>query len=47
MKKQDSVAAQEKPKEDVSGMRKYEKLRPIGQGAAGSVSLYRCKTDGL
>ena len=44
--KQDSSAIV-KVKEDVTGMRKYEKIRPIGQGAAGSVSLYRCRTDGL
>ena len=30
----------------LTGMDKYEKLRPLGQGASGQVCLYKNKLDG-
>lgn len=40
MKKTVSVSKTEK------GLSKYEKIRPLGKGAAGEVELVRSKTDG-
>lgn len=44
MKIRDQEQAQEKPL--FQGIAKYEFIKPIGQGSAGTVSVYKSKVDG-